>query len=293
MIPQWGWRSVLEFGGAFPIGLAVLMLFFLPESVRHMVMRGAAPERIRVVLLKISSSLGEASQFVLGEKVRVVADNDHGKTGIALVLSRSYIVASVSLWMSYGMGIVIFYALINWMPILLKDIGLAPKNALLITSLCPLGGVGAIVFGFLMDRFNANRVLMIGYVITAILIYMIGQSVGNLTWLVVMVFLGGTIMNTTQSSMPALAANFYPTAGRATGVSWMMAVGRIGAVIAPFLVAELQRRHFNFEQIFTVLAIPGLIAALGLFIKNSSHLESDHIGRQAIPVHVNTKIPIR
>jgi len=276
VIPQWGWRSVLALGGVMPMCLAVMMLFLLPESVRHMVMRGAAPERIRLVLIKISSSLGVGTQFILGEKVPAVTAHDHDKSGIALVLSRSYIIGSISLWVTYGMGILIFYALINWMPILLKDAGLESKQALLITSLFPLGGVGAIVFGLLMDRFNANRVIMFGYFATAIMIFLIGQSIGSL-WLVIMVFLGGAIMNTSQSSMAALAANFYPTRCRATGVAWMMAVGRVGAVIAPFLVAELQRRHFSFEQIFMVLAIPGLMAALALFVKNLCHPELKHV----------------
>jgi AAHS family 4-hydroxybenzoate transporter-like MFS transporter len=274
MIPQWGWRSVLVIGGVMPMGLAVLMLILLPESVRHMVTRGVAPERIRAVLLKISSSLGDATQFVLGEKVRAVSDDDRAKRGVALVLSRSYVVGSTMLWLTYGMGIVIFYALINWMPILLKDAGLDPKTALLVTSLFPLGGVGAIAFGFLMDRFNANRVIMFGYLATAAFVYMIGQAAGNIGWLVATVFLGGAIMNTSQTSLPALAANFYPTAGRATGVAWMMAIGRVGAVAAPFLVAELQRRQFSFQEIFAVLAIPGVIAAMALFIKNASHPEA-------------------
>lgn len=274
MIPQWGWRSVLELGGALPFGLAILMLWILPESVRHLVVRGAPAERIRAVLSQISTTVGNASQFVLHETTKIGQSTDHTKSGVALILSRSYLIGSIMLWLTYGMGIIIFYALINWMPILLKDAGLDPKTAMLVTSLFPLGGVGAIVFGALMDKFNANRVVMVGYVITAVLIYMIGQVVGNLGWLVVMVFLGGAVMNTTQTSMPALAATFYPTKGRATGVAWMMAIGRIGAVAAPFLVAELQRREFSFQEIFAVLAIPGIIAAVALFIKNSSHPES-------------------
>jgi AAHS family 4-hydroxybenzoate transporter-like MFS transporter len=263
------------------------MLFLLPESVRHMVTRGAAPQRIRAVLLKISSSLGDATEFVLGEKVRAVSQNDHGKRGVALVLSRSYVVGSAMLWLTYGMGIVIFYALINWMPILLKDAGIDPKTALLVTSLFPLGGVGAIAFGFLMDRFNANRVIMLGYLATAVFVYMIGQAAGNIGWLVVTVFVGGAVMNTTQTSMPALAANFYPTAGRATGVAWMMAIGRIGAVAAPFLVAELQRRQFSFDQIFAVLAIPGVIAAMALFVKNASHPEEKESAAKPVAVQAN------
>ena len=78
------------------------------------------------------------------------------KSGIGMVLSTSYLVGSVSLWVTYFMGLVIFYALINWMPLLFNDAGLAPQTAALISALFPLGGVGAILFGWLMDRFNAN-----------------------------------------------------------------------------------------------------------------------------------------
>lgn len=272
MIPNFGWRSILILGGIAPLVLVVLMLILMPESVRYMVKRNMDPARIMAILRKISSSVNNATQFILTETQQTaVAKDGHEKQGIALILSRSYIVGSSMIWLTYGMGIVIFYALINWMPILLRDAGLNAKDAVLITSLFPLGGVGAIAFGLLMDKFNANRVIMLGFLATAVFVYMIGQVADNKTWLVLMVFIGGAIMNTSQSSLPALAANFYPTAGRATGVAWMMAIGRIGAVIAPFLVAELQRREFNFEQIFTVLAIPGLVAAAALFIKNRFH----------------------
>ncbi|WP_374488443.1 MFS transporter [Zoogloea sp.] len=273
MIPQWGWRSVLELGGVLPIVLSLVMVFLLPESVRHMVARGADPRRICGVLRKIVPTLEEPRAFVLGEQQRRVHAEDQGKSGVALILSRSYLVGSAMLWLAYGMGIVIFYALINWMPILLKDAGIDPKSSLLVTSLFPLGGVGALLLGVLMDRFNATRVVMLGYVATAVCVYLIGQAVGNIGWLVAIVFVGGAVMNTTQTSMPALAANFYPTAGRATGVAWMMAIGRVGAVAAPFLVAELQRRQFGFDQIFAVLAIPGAVAALALFVKHNYHPE--------------------
>lgn len=277
MIPAWGWRSVLQLGGVLPMCLAVIMLFVLPESVQFMVARGLSADRIRAVLARFSNAVGDATAFVMGEKEHVSKAGKQGKAGVALILSRPYIVGSTMLWLTYGMGIVIFYALINWMPILLKDSGLQPKEAMLVTSLFPLGGVGAIALGFLMDKFNGNRVIMVGYLITAVCVYAIGQVVGNLGWLVVMVFVGGAVMNTTQSSMPALAASFYPTAGRATGVAWMMAIGRIGAVAAPFLVAELQRRQFGFDQIFAVLAIPGVIAAVAMFVKNGAHPESEPV----------------
>jgi AAHS family 4-hydroxybenzoate transporter-like MFS transporter len=277
MIPQWGWRSVLYAGGAAPLVLAVLMLALLPESVRYMVARGLPAERIRAALARISSSALNAKTFILTEKK---SDTAGSQSGAALVLSRGYMVGTLMLWLAYFMGLVIFYALINWMPVLFKDAGLDPRTATLISALFPLGGVGAVFSGWLMDRFNANYTIAFGYAATAACVYAIGQSLGSVGLLMVMVFIGGTIMNTAQSSMPALAAAFYPTQGRATGVAWMLGVGRFGGIAGSFLVAELTRRQLGFAQIFTVVAVAGLVSALALLVKQMKHPED----RTARPV---------
>jgi AAHS family 4-hydroxybenzoate transporter-like MFS transporter len=89
--------------------------------------------------------------------------------------------------------------------------------------------------------------------------------------LVVFVFVGGTLMNMSQSSLPTLAGEFYPTRGRATGVAWMMGIGRFGGIAGSFIVAELTRRHMGFSEIFAVMAIPGVIAAVALLVKQATH----------------------
>ncbi|MDQ3060560.1 MAG: MFS transporter [Pseudomonadota bacterium] len=269
MIPQWGWRSVLVLGGIAPLLLVVVMLLVLPESVRYMVAKGQPVERIRAVLSRISVSAQQAQSFFLTEAKASVA----GQSGLGVVLSPAYRVGSLMLWLAYFMGLVIFYALINWMPILFKDAGIAPKDATLIAALFPLGGVGAIFFGWLMDRFNGNKIIAVGYALTAAAIYAIGQTAGNVGLLVLVVFVAGTIMNTAQSSMPALAAGFYPTQGRATGVAWMLGIGRFGGIAGSFLVAELARRHLDFSTIFAIVAIPGVISAIALLVKQYHHPE--------------------
>ena len=270
MIPLWGWRSVLLLGGTVPLVLMVLLVVFLPESVRYMVANSQPVERIRAVLARISASAAQASAFVMTESAKATA----AKSGAGVVLSPAYRVGSAMLWLAYFMGLVIFYALINWMPILFKDAGLNAKDATLISALFPLGGVGAIFFGWLMDRFNANRIIAVGYAATAVAVYAIGQTAGNLGMLVVVVFVAGTLMNTAQSSMPALAAGFYPTQGRATGVAWMLGIGRFGGIAGSFLVAELARRQLDLASIFTIVAIPGLIAAAALLVKQFAHAET-------------------
>jgi len=270
MIPQWGWRSVLELGGVTPLILSILMWFLLPESVRYMVAKAHPVDHVRAVLARISDAAASATKFVLTEAKPHVA----GASGLGVVFSRSYAAGSVMLWLAYFMGLVIFYALINWMPILFKDAGIDPKQATLITALFPLGGVGAIFFGWLMDRFNGNRIIALGYLLTAIAVFLIGQVVGAVGLLMAAVFVAGVLMNTAQSSMPALAAGFYPTAGRASGVSWMLGIGRFGGIAGSFLVAELTRRQVGLASIFTIVAVAGLVAAVALMIKQFAHPES-------------------
>lgn len=278
MIPTFGWRSVLILGGVAPLVLTVLLLWLLPESIRYMVAKGQAMDKIRKVLGHISATAVNATSFVLSES-KPVADD---KSGLAVVFSRSYAVGSVMLWLAYFMGLVIFYALINWMPVLFKEAGLEPKDATLIAALFPLGGVGAVLFGWLMDRFNANRIIAIGYGLTAVAIYAIGQVVGNVGLLVVVVFAAGAVMNTSQSSLPALAAGFYPTAGRASGVAWMLGIGRFGGIAGSFLVAELTARQMGFGEIFAIVAIPAVVAAIALLVKQAAHPETAGEHRVAV-----------
>lgn len=262
MIPHFGWRGVLVFGGVTPLLLATLAVAKMPESVRFMVARAKPHERIQATLARISPTAAGADRFVMTE-----AAASSGRNGLGVALSKPYIVGSAMLWLAYFMGLVIFYASINWMPILLKDAGLPLKSATLISALFPLGGVGAVLSGVLMDRFNANRVIAICYGLTALSVYVIGQAAGNVGALIAVIFLAGVLMNTAQSSMPALAAAFYPTAGRGTGVAWMLGVGRFGGIAGSFLVGELARRHFSFADIFATVAVAGAVACVGLLIK--------------------------
>lgn len=263
MIPLWGWRSVLLLGGLAPLLAGLLILLLLPESVRFLVARGASQDRVRAILRRISGSADAARSFVTGDSGVVSGTGG----GVKLILSRAYLAGTVMLWLAYFMGLVIFYALVNWMPLLLRDAGLSAQDATLVSALFPLGGVGAVLSGWLMDRYNPNAVIAIGFALTAASVFAIGHSAHELALLVTVVLVAGVVMNTAQSSLPALAAAYYPTQGRATGVAWMMGVGRLGGIAGSFLVAELARLRFGIEGIFGVVALAGVVATLALLVK--------------------------
>ena len=121
MIPQWGWRSVLVLGGTTPLVLTVLVLLLIPESVRYMVAKNQPVERIRSVLRRIAATMPEQLLSPCTRKRGVPGQERHRHGAVDLLLG-----GLSELWVTYFMGLVIFYALINWMPILFNDAGLAP-----------------------------------------------------------------------------------------------------------------------------------------------------------------------
>jgi AAHS family 4-hydroxybenzoate transporter-like MFS transporter len=261
LIPGFGWRSVFVVGGVAPLMLAVLLVFLLPESIRHMLARRADPARIRAVMRRIAPEAATIDSFTLPE-----AASSQGE-GAQVVLSRELRLGTFMLWIAYFMGLVIFYALINWLPLLLKEAQIAPRAATLITSLFALGGFGALASGWLMDRRDADWTVAAFYALTALSVAAIGLFLGSPAALVAIVFLAGVAMNTAQTSLPSLAAAYYPTRGRGTGVAWMLGVGRFGGIAGSFLVGWLTQMQLSLPAIFAVVSIAGLVAAAALAVK--------------------------
>ena len=273
LIPDFGWRSVFMAGGIIPLVLAVALLW-LPDSVRYMVIKGKSPDAIRSVLEKISGK-GQvtATRFVLAEE-----QNDNRRSPLSVVLSKQFRFGTAMLWLTYFMGLLVYYLLSSWMPTLIREAGMSLRDASLITALLPLGStVGAIVCGWLMDRGNPHRVVGVAYLLTGCFVWAVGQTLGNTPMLIAMTFLAGCFMGGGQVSMPVLAASFYPTVGRASGVAWMLGIGRFGGILGAFVGGALMQLGMSLAAIIGLLAIPAAIAAAAILAKGIS------IQRQSAP----------
>ena len=262
MIPHYGWQSVLVLGGVMPLVLAVALIFLLPESARYLAAKNKSQREIASVLRRIAP-LPDNTQFVLQETGQI-----KDKSALGVIFSPRYLVGTIMLCLTYFMGLLIFYLLTSWLPLLIRETGASLSQASVITALFPLGGgIGVLVLGALMDKINPNKVVAVGYLLTGVFVCLVGFATDNLVLMGVMVFIAGTIMNGAQSSMPALAAGFYPTQGRATGVAWMLGLGRFGGILGAFSGAFLMQAELSFKTIFALLAIPAVLSAIALMVK--------------------------
>jgi len=263
MIPAYGWHSLLLVGGVLPLVLALALLFWLPESARYLVARGHDVERVRRVLRPIGEEAAQAKGFSIPEQGTAKAGNV-----FAVIFGGTFRVGTLLLWLTYFMGLVIVYLLTSWLPTLLRDSGASMERAAFIGALFQFGGVlSAVAVGWAMDRMNPHKVIGLFYLMAGLFTWAVGQSLGQAALLATLVLLAGMSVNGAQSAMPSLAARFYPTQGRATGVSWMLGIGRFGAILGAWIGATLLGFGWTFEEVLSALLLPAGIATAAILVK--------------------------
>jgi AAHS family 4-hydroxybenzoate transporter-like MFS transporter len=65
-----------------------------------------------------------------------------------------------------------------------------------------------------------------------------------------------------QSGVNAFSATYYPTDLRSTGVGAGLGVGRVGAIVGPYVGGQLLALHWSNQQLFLASAVPALISAV-------------------------------
>ncbi|BAP44603.1 MFS transporter [Pseudomonas sp. 21LCFQ02] len=272
LIPALGWHSLLLIGGLLPLLLVPALMLWLPESARFLVVRNRGSAKVRKVLEPIApAALVGVTDFSVPEQSTVSSRNV-----FKVIFSGTYSTGTLLLWLTYFMGLVIVYLLTSWLPTLLRDSGASLEQSAVIGALFQLGGVlSAVGVGWAMDRYNPHWVIGIAYGLAGVFAWLVGKSLDSVLLLASLVLVAGMCINGAQSAMPSLAARFYPTQGRATGVSWMLGIGRFGAILGAWAGATLLGLGWNFEQVLTALIVPASLAALAILLKGRvSHADA-------------------
>ncbi|MDR9835429.1 MFS transporter [Herbaspirillum huttiense] len=258
LLPEYGWRTVLMVGGAIPLLCLPFYLWLVPESARFMVVRHYPAERIARTLARVCGG-----HFAAGQTFSVSEPPVKGGQPARVLLSETYRKTTLSLWGTYFMGLLVIYLLSGWLPTLIKDAGLPIEKAASITALFQLGGtVGALVVGFLMDRWSPSRAIACAYIAGAVFILLLASGSVQSGMFAAYVLLAGFCMSGAQTGLNAFAPSCYPTVVRATGVSWMLGVGRFGSILGSFAGGVLLSMGWGFGAVIAILAVPATLAAL-------------------------------
>lgn len=114
---------------------------------------------------------------------------------------------------------------------------------------------------------------------TGVMAYGFGQSSGT-AWLLTTGALLSFFNLGAWGALYAYTPENYPTALRATGAGFASGFGRIGSIIAPYLVGYYTAQHYRYSFIFglfTVVLLAGT-AALLWFGKETKETEAPGLG---------------
>jgi AAHS family 4-hydroxybenzoate transporter-like MFS transporter len=106
--------------------------------------------------------------------------------------------------------------------------------------------------------------LTVGFAVASIGIALIGSSfvLTVVPVLTVILFIIGWCVVGGQPGLNALAATYYPTDMRSTGIGWGLAWGRTGAIVGPMIGGQLGA--WQPQYLFFAFAIPAALSAIAM-----------------------------
>jgi AAHS family 4-hydroxybenzoate transporter-like MFS transporter len=262
LIPAWGWQSVFIVGGVIPLLLASVMFFQIPESMLFLVLRGKRLDLVSACLRRIDSSLvvTASTHFTLPE-------SRQGAVPVVELFREGRARTTLLLWTINFMNLINLYFLSNWLPTIAKSVGASTSTAVLVGTTLQVGGVvGTLFMGPIIDRIGFFKVLVPTFLVAAIAISTIGQPGLSLAMLLVTVSITGFCIIGGQPAVNAVAATYYPTALRSTGVGWSLGVGRVGSILGPVVGGELIRLNWSTTDLFLAVSVPAGISAVVLIL---------------------------
>lgn len=269
LIPLHGWRSVLLLGGIVPLLLVPVLALFLPESARWLALRGADARRIAATLGRVTATRFTGSETFVSTEPPLPT-----RKPISILFSEGYGRTTLALWVTYFMGLLVIYLLTGWLPTLMKDAGLGITTAANITAMFQIGGtIGAIIVGWAMDRMRPATVIGAAYLAGGLCILALSHLGVLSPLLAVLTFTAGFCMSGAQTGLNAFAPGCYPTAARATGVSWMLGMGRFGSIVGSAFGGALLGMGWGFAGILAMLAVPAAAAAIAILAAQRTEAE--------------------
>ncbi|CAM3597361.1 Benzoate transport protein [Pseudomonas reidholzensis] len=265
LIPLLGWHSPFYIAGLSLLSLPLLYKT-LPESVAYLVQRDRQEQ-----VAKLLKRINPAHQPTGPVRYQVETVSNTAGTAMASLFSDARAVATLMVWVAFGMCMLMVYGLNTWLPKLMNSGGYPLGSSIAFLLVMNIGAlIGQLASGFIADRWGCKPTLLLFFALSAVSISLLGVRPGPATLYLILLIAGGATVGC-LSVVHTLAADIYPAVARSTGVSMAAAVGRCGAVAGPLLGGYLFSLSLPFEQNFLLFGLPGVVAVIAVLMIAQRH----------------------
>ena len=261
ILPIFGWQSIFLAGGIPPLMLLLILLVWLPELPRFLIVHRPDTMATQEILRKV----GVSAQAAATKLVDVAKGNP-----VQQLFTGGLALTTVLVWIVFFANLLNMYLFSYWMPTVLNLSGLTPAAAVFYASMFSLGGIlSCLVLGPAIDRYGAPKVLACSFASGVIFILAIGLYNLPAPFIGIPIFGAGAAMIGSQLGANAMVAALYPARIRSTGIGWALGIGRLRRHCGP-----RDRRHAARLRIAAEADLPVRLPAGA--DRGDLHLHAEH-----------------
>ena len=240
LVEPLGWRAMFVVGGV--VGLLTLPVLWwrLPESAAFLAARsaGAGPD---------------------GTAARPARSGD--------VLKGRYLRVSLGLWVASFMGLLLVYGLNTWLPKIMEGAGYSIQGGTALLLVLNVGAViGLLVAGSISDARGNKATVLVWFGLAAVFLALLSIKLENTLLVYAAVLLSGIFVFSAQVLVYAFVGHLYPPEIRGTALGLAAGVGRVGAIVGPFLGGALVTAGIAYPWGFYAFAVAAVLAVAALAV---------------------------
>lgn len=254
--PVFGWQS-LYWAGSLSFILLAGLHATLPESIQFLALRGRDGE-LRTLLARLRPD--RAALYAVAEIRHETAKNE--TAGLASLLAPRYRRTSLTIWSVAFLSLFCVFGLTGWVPTVMLQRGESFVSSFGFGALMQIMSfLGGLACGSLADRFGrAPAFLSLSW-------FCGGLAVLSLAFFdlhaanVAGVAAAGFFIIGAQFILNNFTAQSYDTSVRASAVGMELGIGRIGAILGPFVVGVVQQVFPGPQMMFCVIGLAAITAS--------------------------------
>lgn len=235
LIDAYGWASMFVVGGVAGLLTLPMMWARLPES--HTYLRAIDSE-----------AGGEAKVSRSAEVVKGI-----------------YLRISLGLWVASFMGLLLVYGLNTWLPKIMGEAGYSIRAGTTLLLVLNIGAViGLVIAGAISDSRGNKPTVLAWFGLAAVFLALLSIKMNHELLVYAAVLLTGIFVFSAQVLVYAFVGHLYPPQIRGTALGMAAGVGRIGAIVGPFIGGAMVTAGLAYPWGFYGFAVAALLAVVAL-----------------------------
>lgn len=263
VIPHFGWRTVFIIGSVISFGILFFVHRYMCESPRWYFANNRINEgeqTIQEIVQEVKNEQGHELAFNLTDEPSSKDEDQHlrfrdffrGQLGRRMLVSSATLIAmDLSL-----------YTITVWVPTIFVNDGINITKSLFMTMMVMLGAPLGVLFStFIMDKFPRKWLGVSLIIIIALLGYVYSIQRSDAGIICVGIILTFILYICNSFSSAVYGPEVWPTKIKMRGFGYADGIGRIVAIIQPYLIAWLLS-NFGQTAVFIVIGVLLLLCAL-------------------------------